>query len=53
MQPELMGISKNKKGHFLDLCREMVSTEGTLTLSFPRSSIDDLVFSVFTSNFLN
>ena len=30
MLPELTGISKNKKGHFLDFGRKMVSTEGTL-----------------------
>ena len=30
MQPKLMEISKNKKGHFLDFGRKMVSTEGTL-----------------------
>ena len=30
MPPEMMLISKNKKGHFLDFGRKMVSTEGTL-----------------------
>ena len=30
MQPELMGISKNKKDNFLDFGRKVVSTEGTL-----------------------
>ena len=30
MQPELMGYSKNKKDHFLDFGRKMVSIEGTL-----------------------
>ena len=30
MQPEMMLISKNKKGHFLDFGKKMVSTEGTL-----------------------
>ena len=30
MQPELMGISKNKKGQFLDFGRKMLSTEGNL-----------------------
>ena len=30
MQLEMMLISKNKKGHFLNFDRKMVSTEGTL-----------------------
>ena len=33
--------------------KELVYSIGFLTLSLPRSSIDDLVFSVFTSNFSN
>ena len=30
MQPEMMLISKDKKGHFLEFGRKMVSTEGTV-----------------------
>ena len=30
MQPEMMLLSKSKKGHFLDFGRRMVSTKGTL-----------------------
>ena len=30
MHPEMMLISKNNKGHFLDFVEKMVSTEGTL-----------------------
>ena len=30
MQPEMMLLSKSKKGHFLDFGRKMVSTKGTL-----------------------
>ena len=32
MQPKMILISKNKKGHFLDFGRKRVSTEGTLKI---------------------
>ena len=38
------------KGH--KVCSEHFLSDDILTLSLPRSSIDELVFSVFTSNFV-